>query len=81
MKPIVNPIVSEIVADVVAGRGEKRHLAGANSKAPRNRARYYANLFCEVAGARLGKVNARDILLGALLIEKLASSGGVGRQA
>lgn len=81
MNPIIDPIVKEIVADVVAGKGKYRHLAGADNKIPRNRARYYVNLFAEVADSRIDKLTARDILVGALLIEKLASSGDVGGQA
>lgn len=81
MNSIVNPIVSEIVADVVAGGGEKRHLTGADNKSPKNRARYYVNLFAEVAGNRINVLTAKDVLMGALLIEARASSGDVGGRA
>lgn len=77
----MNSIVSDVVADVMAGGGEKRHLAGADNKSPKNRARYYVNLFAEVAGNRIDKLTARDVLMGALLIEVQASSGNVGGQA
>lgn len=77
----MNSIVSDVVADVTAGGGEKRHLAGADNKSPKNRARYYVNLFAEVAGSRIDKLTARDVLMGALLIEVRASSDGTERPA
>lgn len=65
----MNPIVKDIVREAVSQGGAKRHAQGAAHKSPKNRARYYLNLFAEVAGPRIDTLSVQDILAGAMLID------------
>lgn len=65
----MNPIVNDIVQEAVSQGGAKRHAQGADNKSPKNRARYYLNLFAEVAGPRIDTLSVQEILAGAALID------------
>lgn len=68
----MNPIVKDIAREAVSQGGAKRHAQGAAHKSPKNRARYYLNLFAEVAGPRVDTLTVQEILAGAILIDTLA---------